>query len=64
MATLGKGYQVWVANARAATILLVDDLPAIIEHTVTDFSMPSEDNIKLYLDPNYVNLIQRAPVAL
>jgi len=54
MAELGKRYEIWVAYAHSA-ILLVDDIPTLIENNVVDFNNPKEENIRRYLDPNYFN---------
>ena len=54
MAALGKGYGVWVANAHAA-ILLVDDIPVLIENIIENFNNPNKDNIKRFLVANYVH---------
>ena len=54
MAALGKRYKIWVAYAHSA-FLLVDDILTLIENNVVDFNNPNKENIRRYLDLNYVN---------
>ena len=54
MATLGKGYKVWVANAHAA-LLLIDNILVLVENIIESFNNPNEENIKRFLVANYVH---------